>query len=99
MSGLIGCLVGLSMMLGERSVTLRRREAVLRRIEPRPSGEVHRPDRRWPSVPRRLVSVLAGAVLGVVFAGPIGLALGAAGGAILARGSARRRSKRATALR
>jgi tight adherence protein B len=46
-----------------------------------------------------LASVLAGAAIGVVFAGPSGLALGAAGGAILARSAARRRSKRATALR
>src|SRR5437870_7016011 len=86
-------------MLGGRSVTLRRREAVLCRIEPRSSGEARRRDRRWPPFPRRFASVLAGAALGVAFAGPVGLALGAAGAAILAEGSARRRIKRATALR
>jgi tight adherence protein B len=98
-SGLIGCLVGLSVLLGGRWTTLRRRERVLRRIEPPSNGEVRRQDRRWPPFPRRSASVLAGAVLGVAIAGSVGLALGAACAAILVEGSARRRSKRATALR
>jgi tight adherence protein B len=98
-SVLVGGLVGLCMVFVSRGTTLWRRERLLRRVEPRPSGGTSRGDRRRLALPRRSVSVLLGAVVGAALAGAVGLAIGAAGSAIVAEGSIRRRSNRTSALR
>jgi len=99
-SALIGCLAAFASILGGLASNMRRRECVLRRVEPSVDRE-SRPLRvgRWTLPRARLVLMLIGGVVGLAMAGAAGIPLGAAIAWIGSTAVSRKRSMRTAGVR